>query len=195
MPKTDRKRKARASSDKWLVYIVRCADGSLYTGITKDVNRRCQQHNAGTASRYTRSRCPVRLVYHEGHPSQSSALKREAAIKVMTRRGKLTMIQKRKKPSKGRHEIAHLEDVPNIGPSVAADLRQLGITLPIDLLGRDPYAMYDNLCRLTGQRHDPCLLDTFIAAVRYMEGEPKKPWWKYTAERKKALAARAAGSR
>jgi hypothetical protein len=87
-------------------------------------------------------------------------------------------------------DVARLEDIPNIGPAVAADLRQLGITLPIDLLGRDPYAMYDDLGRLTGQRHDPCLLDTFIAAVRYMEGAPNKPWWKYTAERKRELAAR-----
>jgi predicted GIY-YIG superfamily endonuclease len=190
MPRTDRQRKARSSGDKWFVYIVRCADGSLYTGITKDVKRRCQQHNAGTASRYTRSRCPVRLVYHEAHPSQSSALKREAAIKAMTRRGKLTMIQKRKKSAKGGREIARLEDIPNVGPAIAADLRQLGITSPDELHGRDPYAMYDDLCRITGQRHDPCLLDTFIAAVRFMEGEPKKPWWKYTAEQKRELAAR-----
>jgi predicted GIY-YIG superfamily endonuclease len=81
----------------WFVYIVRCADGSLYTGITKDVKRRCQQHNAGTASRYTRSRRPVRLVYEEVRPSQSSALKREAAIKGMTQREKLAMIRVRKK--------------------------------------------------------------------------------------------------
>jgi len=87
-------------------------------------------------------------------------------------------------------ELARLEDIPNVGPAVAADLRQLGITLPGELLGRDPYAMYDDLCRITGQRHDPCLLDTFIAVVRYMEGAPKKPWWKYTAERKREMAAR-----
>jgi Pathogenicity locus len=53
-----------------------------------------------------------------------------------------------------------------------ADLRQLGITSPGELPGRDPYAMYDDLCRITGQRHDPCLLDVFIAAVRFMEGAP-----------------------
>jgi hypothetical protein len=47
---------------------------------------------------------------------------------------------------------------------------------PAELLVRDPYAMYDDLCRITSQCHDPCLLDTFIAAVRFMEGEPKKPW-------------------
>jgi len=91
-----------------------------------------------------------------------------------------------------RHDVARLEDIPNVGPAVAADLRQLGITSPTELLGRDPYALYDELCRITGQRHDPCVLDTFIAVVRYMAGEPKQPWWKYTAERKRELAAREA---
>lgn len=97
MPRKDRKPKVRSSGDKWFVYIMQCDDGSLYTGITKDVDRRCQQHNAGTASRYTRSRLPVKLVYKEAHPSQSSALKREAAIKSMPRKEKLTMIRVRKK--------------------------------------------------------------------------------------------------
>lgn len=96
MAKKDRRGKGRSCGDNWFVYIVRCADGSLYTGITKDVKRRHQQHNAGTASRYTRSRRPVKFVYHEAHPSQSSALKREAAIKTMTRREKLAMVQVRK---------------------------------------------------------------------------------------------------
>jgi hypothetical protein len=87
-------------------------------------------------------------------------------------------------------DVVRLEDIPNVGPAVAADLRQLRITQPADLLGRDPYEMYYDLCRITGLRHDPCLLDTFIAAVRYMAGEPKKPWWKYTAERKRELENR-----
>ena len=81
----------------WFVYILRCRDGSLYTGITKDVTRRCQQHNAGTASKYTRSRLPVRLAHQEAHPDQSSALKRELAIKGMTRRKKLALIRLRGK--------------------------------------------------------------------------------------------------
>jgi hypothetical protein len=89
--------------------------------------------------------------------------------------------------------MASLEDIPNIGPAIAADLRQLGIKSPGELAGRDPYAMYDDLGRITGQRHDPCLLDTFIAAVRFMAGESKKPWWKYTAERKREMAARSGG--
>jgi predicted GIY-YIG superfamily endonuclease len=190
MQKSDRKPKARSSGEKWFVYIVRCADGSLYTGITKDVSRRCQQHNAGTASRYTRSRRPVKLIYQQVHRSQSSALKREAAIKAMDRRGKMTLIQQRKKLAKGVQQIADLEDIPNIGPAIASDLRQLRIRSPVELPGRDPYTMYDDLCRITGQRHDPCLLDTFIAAVLFMKGEPKKPWWAYTAERKREMAAR-----
>lgn len=90
----------------------------------------------------------------------------------------------------GRRNTTCLEDIPNIGPAMAGDLRRLKIKAPADLAGRDPYKMYDDLCRLVGQRLDPCVLDVFIAAVRYMEGAPKKPWWKYTAERKKALASR-----
>lgn len=195
MPRKDRNPEARPPGNGWFVYMVRCADDSLYTGIAKDVARRCQQHNAGTASRYTRSRRPVELVYHEAHHSQSSALKREAEIKAMDRRGKLTMVQQRKKLAKGVRQIARLEDIPNVGPAVAGDLRQLGINSPGELPGRDPYSLYDDLCRITGQRHDTCLLDTFIAAVRYMEGGPQKPWWKYTAERKREMAARTGASR
>jgi predicted GIY-YIG superfamily endonuclease len=71
----------------------RCADGTLYTGIAKDVSRRCQQHNAGTASRYTRSRLPVVVVHQEGHASRSLALRREAAIKALTRRQKESLIR------------------------------------------------------------------------------------------------------
>lgn len=98
------------------------------------------------------------------------------------------------KKAAANHDVTRLEDIPNVGTAIAADLRQLGIAEPADLLDRDPFEMYNDLCRLTRQRHDPCLLDTFIAAVRYMQGEPKKPWWKYTSERKKVLAARAAAT-
>ena len=87
----------KPSNDPWFVYVLRCADGSLYSGITKDIKRRCQQHNNGTASRYTRSRLPTKLVWQEAHPSQSSALKREAAIKAMTRQEKLALIRLTKK--------------------------------------------------------------------------------------------------
>lgn len=77
-----------SGSAGWCVYMVRCADGTLYTGIAKDLDRRITQHNAGTASRYTRSRRPVQAAWSGPQTSQSAALKREAAIKAMTRRQK-----------------------------------------------------------------------------------------------------------
>jgi predicted GIY-YIG superfamily endonuclease len=81
------------STETWFVYILRCSDGSLYTGITTDLNRRCEEHNAGTASHFTRSRLPVALVYQETQASRSLALKREAAIKALSRPEKESLIQ------------------------------------------------------------------------------------------------------
>ena len=78
---------------EWLVYILRCADDTLYTGITNDLIRRCDQHNAGTASRYTRSRLPVVLVYQETQATRSLALKRELAIKALSRKQKELLVQ------------------------------------------------------------------------------------------------------
>jgi predicted GIY-YIG superfamily endonuclease len=78
----------------WFVYLLRCVDGSLYTGITNDLSRRCSQHSAGTASRYTRSRRPVALVYHEPQDSRSVALRRELAIKRLTRLQKESLVRK-----------------------------------------------------------------------------------------------------
>lgn len=75
----------------WLVYMLRCRDGSLYTGITNDLPKRLKAHAAGKASRYTRSRLPVRLAYQEPHASKSAALKREAAIKKLPRHLKLSL--------------------------------------------------------------------------------------------------------
>lgn len=94
--------------------------------------------------------------------------------------------------AKARHadRARQLADLPNIGPAMVADFRSLGIEQPRQLPGMDPYALYERLCRVTGVRHDPCVLDTFISAVRFMEGAPPHPWWHYTAERKARLAAR-----
>ena len=73
-------------------YIVRCADGSFYTGWTKDPERRVKAHNAGTGARYTRARRPVQLVLLEPAADAASAMKRERAIKAMTRPKKLSLI-------------------------------------------------------------------------------------------------------
>jgi hypothetical protein len=96
-------------------------------------------------------------------------------------------------PKAKREDAVDLEDLPNIGKATAADLRRLGIQRPGQLIGQDPLAMYDELCRLTGARQDPCVLDVFMAAVRFMQGGPALPWWAFTAERKEMLKKRRAG--
>ena len=86
--------------------------------------------------------------------------------------------------------IRQLEDIPNVGPAIAAKLRRIDVLEPADLVGRDPYVMFDELTARSGVEHDPCLLDVFIAATRFMSGEDQEPWWAYTAERKAALRRR-----
>jgi UV DNA damage endonuclease len=88
-----KKLRTELRNGSWFVYLLRCASGSLYTGITNDLPRRLKQHNAGTASRYTRSRLPVTLVYQEPQASHSHALKRELAIKGLSRQEKESMIR------------------------------------------------------------------------------------------------------
>jgi putative endonuclease len=77
---------------RWVVYILRCRDGSLYTGITNDLTKRLAAHRAGTGARYTRARLPVRLVYREVRATRGSALRREAAIKRLPRAVKLALV-------------------------------------------------------------------------------------------------------
>jgi len=77
----------------WYVYMLRCGDGSLYTGCTDNVERRLAVHQSGKGAKYTRSRLPVVLVYREELPDKSAALRREAAIKAMTRERKLALLQ------------------------------------------------------------------------------------------------------
>jgi hypothetical protein len=83
-----------------------------------------------------------------------------------------------------REKLSKLTDLPNIGKAGAADLVLLGIHQPADLIGRDPYQMYQQLCQLTAQRHDPCVIDVFISITRFMQGEAPQVWWAYSAERK-----------
>jgi putative endonuclease len=79
----------------WFVYILRCADGTLYTGITTDLERRIQEHNNGTstAARYTRARRPVTPVYVEGAENRATAARREAELKRLRRVAKLALIE------------------------------------------------------------------------------------------------------
>ncbi|MDA4134476.1 MAG: GIY-YIG nuclease family protein [Thaumarchaeota archaeon] len=77
----------------WQVYMVRCRTGELYTGCTVDLERRIEQHNSGSGSKFTRSRRPVVLVFSEECESRSSALKREIQIKRMSRAQKVRLAQ------------------------------------------------------------------------------------------------------
>ena len=77
----------------WYVYMLRCDDGTLYTGITNDLDRRVSAHQEGTGSKYTRSRRPVRLVLREAASSRGAALRREAEIRRLTRSQKLELIE------------------------------------------------------------------------------------------------------
>lgn len=76
----------------WFCYLLRCADGTLYCGMTNDLGKRLQSHNAGKASKYTRVRLPVEMLYTEACPDRSAALKREMQIKALTRQSKLNLI-------------------------------------------------------------------------------------------------------
>lgn len=77
-----------------MVYVLRCRDGSLYTGITNDLGRRVAAHRAGRGSAYVRTRLPVRVVFREAQPDRRAALRREAAIKRLPRAAKLALVRR-----------------------------------------------------------------------------------------------------
>lgn len=79
----------------WSVYILRCADGTLYTGIAPDVEKRLQKHNEGKGAKYTRGRTPVELVYREELADRATASRREYQIKQLSRTEKLALIEKK----------------------------------------------------------------------------------------------------
>lgn len=92
-------------------------------------------------------------------------------------------------PQKVRREsVRELEDLPNIGKAMAADLRLIGIRTPEQLIGRDAFEMHEALCAKTGQRHDPCVIDVFMSVVHFANGGEALPWWNFTDERKRRVS-------
>ncbi len=81
-------RRREPGDGTWVVYILRCSDGTLYTGVARDLSARVADHNRGAGARYTRGRCPVTVIYSETASDRSAAQCREAAIKRMNRRAK-----------------------------------------------------------------------------------------------------------
>ncbi len=84
-------KRAVSEPSDWIVYILECADQTLYTGITNDLDRRIHEHENGSGAKYTRGRAPFKLLYSEIHSSKSQALKREAEIKSFDRAKKLQL--------------------------------------------------------------------------------------------------------
>ena len=88
----------------------------------------------------------------------------------------------------GRNRPLQLEDLPNIGKAIAADLRRLGITSPAQLAAREPLATFRQLAEIMGRRHDPCVLYTLLSVQYFFEKGTALPWWKFTEQGKKLLA-------
>lgn len=82
-------------------------------------------------------------------------------------------------------EVTKFKQIPNVGPRMEEDFMKLGIKNPQDLKGKDPFSLYQKMCRVSGVRQDPCVLDTYIAVIDFMNGAPARPWFYYTKERKK----------
>jgi hypothetical protein len=89
-----------------------------------------------------------------------------------------------------RRQHSDLLVLANVGPAVARHLGKAGVTRVDQLAGRDPVEVYEEICETDGRRHDPCLLDAVMSAVDQAGGAPGRPWWHYTAERKRLLASR-----
>jgi len=86
----------------WFCYLLRCADNTLYCGITNDLEKRLIVHNAGEGAKYTRGRTPVKLIYQEDCADKSAALKRELQIKRLTREQKLILVKVKNKTASGK---------------------------------------------------------------------------------------------
>ena len=84
-----------------------------------------------------------------------------------------------------RSRVRQLTDLPNVGEATAKDLVLLGIRSPAQLVGKDPWQLYGQLCRKTHSRQDPCVLDVLISITSFADGGEAKPWWEFTAERKR----------
>lgn len=91
--------------------------------------------------------------------------------------------------SSKQEQLKKLEDLPNIGKSIAADLRAIGILHPQQLAGRDPLEIYLALADAMGHRHDPCVLYTLMAARHFLASGEALPWWTFTAQGKQLLAS------
>ncbi len=104
---------------RWCVYILRCGDGTLYTGATNDLQRRLERHAAGKGARYTRARLPVALAYREPAATRGAALRREAALKRLSRAEKVALLSTRPRAAPEKARGARRKARPRRGQSAA----------------------------------------------------------------------------
>ena len=86
-----------------------------------------------------------------------------------------------------RETVSELEALPNLGKAISSDLILIGVNKPQNLIGEDPFDLYDKLCIKKGEHVDPCIIDVFMSVVNFMEGGEPKPWWEFTQKRKEIL--------
>ena len=97
--------------------------------------------------------------------------------------------------SEREQAVVRLQEIPNVGPKMAAGLIKLGVMSLEDAAGGDPDEMYYELCAIDAKRYDPCVRDVFAAVVSYADGGPARPWWEFTPERKAREQDRGEGAR
>ena len=86
-----------------------------------------------------------------------------------------------------RETVSELEALPNIGKAISSDLRLIGIFEPQNLIGKNPFDLYNELCIKKGEHVDHCVIDVFMSVVDFMEGGEAQPWWKFTQKRKQTF--------
>lgn len=82
-------------------------------------------------------------------------------------------------------DVKKFQDIPNVGPAMARNFNLLGLNKPADLINKNPLLLYNKMCKVSGVRQDPCVLDTYIAVIDFVNGATAKPWYFYTKNRKK----------
>lgn len=171
--------------NQWGVYLLRCGDGTLYCGVTNDMEKRLCAHRAGKGARYTRGRGPLTLLHFTGcRFDHGTALQHEHAIKKLAQHAKtayLEKISKTRRVKRPQKKKSCFEEIPGVGPCMASDLHDLGLHNLADLQNANPEVMYKRLCDLRGSAMDRCVLYVFRCAVYYActpDPDPKKlKWW------------------
>lgn len=165
----------------YTLYMLRCVDGTFYTGITTDVVRRIREHNSSPlGAKYTRGRRPVTLVFSRRFRNRSLATREEARIKKFSRMKKLMLIHFSEKKSMKSIERG-LESIPGVGKRIAQDLREIGIDRPSCLKGKNPERLYEKMCSVQGETVDRCMLYVLRCAVYFVNTKrpdtKKLQWW------------------